>query len=69
MRTKPASVLANEASIDVKNRQSCLTHNGIEGHYRIGFRRHSQVGRIQTFVLSQENKWHSQNKMQLQQDE
>jgi hypothetical protein len=27
-----------------------------EGHYRIGFRRPSQVGRIQTFVLSQENK-------------
>src|ERR1022692_4894755 len=41
--SKPASVLANEASIEVENRQNCLTHDGIEGHYRIGFRRPSQV--------------------------
>jgi hypothetical protein len=28
---KPASVLANEASIEVENRQNCLTHDGIKG--------------------------------------
>jgi hypothetical protein len=53
--SKRASVLANEASMEVENRQNCLTHEGIEGHYRIGFRRPSQAGRIQTFVLSQQN--------------
>ena len=29
--SKPASVLANEASIEVENRQNCLTHDGIKG--------------------------------------
>jgi hypothetical protein len=54
--SKPASVLADEASIEVENRRNCLTHDGVEGHCRIGFRRPNQVGRIQAFVLSQENK-------------
>jgi hypothetical protein len=66
---QPASVLANEASTEVENRQSCLTHFGIERHYRIGFRRPSQAGRIQTFVLSQENKWHSRSKAQARLDD
>src|SRR5208337_4826920 len=29
--SQPASVLANEASIEVENRQICLTHDGMKG--------------------------------------
>jgi hypothetical protein len=67
--SKPASVLANEASIEVENRQNCLTHYGIKGIIESVFTDSSQTGRIQTFVLSQENQSHSRNKMQVQQDE
>jgi len=51
--SKPASVLANEASIEVENRQNCQTHYGIKGIIASAFADASQVGRIQTFVLSQ----------------
>jgi len=54
--SKPASVLANEASIEVENTQNCLTHDGIKGIIASAFADTSQVGRIQTYVLSQENK-------------
>jgi hypothetical protein len=54
--SKPASVLANEASIEVENRQNCLTHDGISSIIASAFADASQVGRIQTFVLSQGEK-------------
>jgi len=53
--SKPVSVLANKASIEVENRQNCLTHYGMKGIIASAFADTSQAGRIQTFVLSQEN--------------
>jgi hypothetical protein len=40
--SKPASVLANEASIEEENRQSRLTHDGIKGIIASAYRRPSQ---------------------------
>ena len=53
--SKPASVLANEASIEEENRQNCLTHDGIKSIIASAFANASKAGRIQTFVLSQED--------------
>jgi hypothetical protein len=54
LTAKPASVLANKPQLSEKT-GICLTHYGIRGIIEPAFADSSQAGRIQTFVLSQEN--------------
>jgi hypothetical protein len=53
--SKPASVLANEASMEGESRQNCLTHDGMKGIIASAFADLAKIGESGAFVLPQEN--------------